>query len=505
MKNIIGIIFCALLSAGIVFGTAWFDNDAVFAVNQNANQSIIDQEILEYTKDARSYYKIYEKGRLLGVISDISKMYRDIQDIYESEYAEQYPNTKMSFGEDVYVTQEQAYYIVENVDEQILAYLKKNDGLGIETNVIDFSTEEGIYATIYVDDIDKFNNAKEKFLENFISKEELRELTKSNEREDLKEPGTQSIGFRVQENITSHRGVAIPEKIMTDEKDILEFLCFGENTERRYYEVKEGETLQGVGFNNSDLSPTQIMMLNPDKIHSVDQILEPGMKLNVTYFDSPITVVVTKERLALEDAYPETAIYIESKELFEGSVEIVQNEEAGQKYSLYEETWVNGVLIKGEEKSSSMVIQPTQGIIRVGVLQKPNVGTGKFRWPIDNPSITCGWYCYFGHQAIDLQNMYVRYDSCYAADNGTVITNSYDDISGNYVVIDHNNGFQTYYGHLNKRSELKVGDTILKGEVIGQIGMTGLATGPHVHFEIRVDGVKHNPCEFMNCNAVPYR
>ena len=505
MKNILGILLCALLSAGIVFATTWFDDDVVFDVNQQAEPSVISQEILEYTNTPQDYYKLYEKGHLVGVISDIDKLYDDIQNIYLSEYAEKFPDTSMSFGEDVYVTREQAYYIVENVDDDILKYLKDHDGLGINTNVIDFSTSEGVYATIYVQDIEAFNHAKEIFLENFISKKELLELADGNGRDDLKEPGTQSIGFRVQENITAHKGVAVPEKIMTDEKDILDFLCFGDNDNRVYYTVKEGDTLQGVGFSNSDLSPTQIMMLNPDQIHSVDQILEPGMKLNVTYFDSPITVVVTKERLALEDAYPEPAIYIESKDLYEGSVEIVQNEESGQKYALYEETWVNGVLVKGEEKSSSMVIQPTQGIIRVGVMQKPNVGTGKFRWPIDNPSITCGWYCYFGHQAIDLQNMYVRYDNCYAADNGTVIANNYDGISGNYVIIDHNNGFQTYYGHFNKRSDLKVGDTVLKGEVIGQIGMTGLATGPHVHFEIRVDGVKHNPCEFLNCNSVPYR
>ena len=169
---------------------------------------------------------------------------------------------------------------------------------------------------------------------------------------------------------------------------------------------------------------------------------------------------------------------------------------------------MNGVLVKGEKKSSSIVVQPIQGIISIGVMQKPNVGTGKFRWPIDNPSITCGWHCYMfphPHEAIDLQNMYVRYDDCYAADNGVVIIKGYDNISGNYVILDHNNGYKTYYGHLNRPAYVDVGDVVLKGEPIGQIGMTGLATGPHVHFEIRVNDVKHNPCEFMNCNSVPYR
>ena len=103
----------------------------------------------------------------------------------------------------------------------------------------------------------------------------------------------------------------------------------------------------------------------------------------------------------------------------------------------------------------------------------------------------------------DVQNMYDRYGPVYAADNGTVIQKGFNGISGNYLVIDHNNGFTTYYGHFNVPPYVEIGDTVQRGQVIGQIGMTGLATGPHVHFEIR-DGSTTNACEFMDCHSIPW-
>ena len=504
MKNIITIIVCAILSAIITFGTSYFTNidEQFFAMLGSVEKTKIGQEIISYNNEPITYHKIFDKGELIGIVTDLNWLKTEIDTIYEREYSDVYKDTSMTFGEDIYVTTEQVYYTVENIDDKILTYLRNNRGLGIYTNVIDFSTNDGVYATIYVDDIDDFYNARDKFLENFISSQELNNLSNGKLPDELNEVGTQSIGFRVQENITTHIGVTHPSKIMLAESEVLDYLCFGDKEERKYYTVQQGETLQGVGFANGDLSPKQIMMLNPDKVFSTDQILEAGMILNVTYFESPITVVVTKERLAVEDVYPDTPLYVEDESVYEGSSTILQEEIPGSAYVLYEEVWQNGVLTRGEKKSSSVVIQPVQGVIKVGTKAKPNVGSGVFRWPIDNVSITCLWGCYRGHQAIDLQNMYNRYDDCYAADNGTVIKKSYDPISGYYIVVDHNNGFRTYYGHFNKPAYVEVGDTVLKGEAVGQIGMTGLATGPHVHFEIHVDGVKHDPCEFMNCYSV---
>ena len=73
-------------------------------------------------------------------------------------------------------------------------------------------------------------------------------------------------------------------------------------------------------------------------------------------------------------------------------------------------------------------------------------------------------------------------------------------MNGNYIVIDHGNGYQTYYGHMNVPSPLAVGTRVDQGDVIGQIGMTGIATGPHVHFFIIYNGERKNPCDgYLGC------
>jgi murein DD-endopeptidase MepM/ murein hydrolase activator NlpD len=73
-----------------------------------------------------------------------------------------------------------------------------------------------------------------------------------------------------------------------------------------------------------------------------------------------------------------------------------------------------------------------------------------------------------------------------AAEAGTIVTASREGGYGNYIRIDHGNGLQTSYSHLT-RIGAREGQCISKGEVIGTIGQTGLATEPHLHFEILKD------------------
>ena len=79
----------------------------------------------------------------------------------------------------------------------------------------------------------------------------------------------------------------------------------------------------------------------------------------------------------------------------------------------------------------------------------------------------------------------------------------YDGIGGNWVIINHNNGLKSYYGHFNVPAFVEVGETVERGQIIGQIGRTGLATGPHVHWEIRDENNNRlNVCDFMDCDSI---
>jgi murein DD-endopeptidase MepM/ murein hydrolase activator NlpD len=79
-----------------------------------------------------------------------------------------------------------------------------------------------------------------------------------------------------------------------------------------------------------------------------------------------------------------------------------------------------------------------------------------------------------------------------AAAAGYVVSASYDRLSGNFVVLNHGNGFTTAYLH-NSANLVKPGQRVSKGEVIAKVGRTGTATGPHLHFEVRYNGTHVNP------------
>ena len=83
----------------------------------------------------------------------------------------------------------------------------------------------------------------------------------------------------------------------------------------------------------------------------------------------------------------------------------------------------------------------------------------------------------------------------YATNNGRVIEAGYHYSYGNHVIINHNNGYYTLYGHMS-RIAVKVGDVVSRGQVIGYVGMTGAATGPHVHYEI------WKGCEYCRINPM---
>ncbi len=134
-------------------------------------------------------------------------------------------------------------------------------------------------------------------------------------------------------------------------------------------------------------------------------------------------------------------------------------------------------------------------------------GTGQFMWPVDSNYVTSR----FGgrdtgiagastnHKGIDIGR--TGYGAkIYAADSGTVLVSSSNSSSGNYVVISHGDGVTTHYAHMSKRA-VKAGQTVKKGDVIGYTGATGVTNGPHLHFEIRINGVSQNPLNYFKAGS----
>ena len=98
------------------------------------------------------------------------------------------------------------------------------------------------------------------------------------------------------------------------------------------------------------------------------------------------------------------------------------------------------------------------------------------------------------HKGLDISNRVgtpIR-----APADGKVTFSGYDGAYGVCVTIDHGNGLMTRYAHLNKAA-VKNGDEVLRGEVIGALGNTGRSTGPHLHYEVHVNGIPVNPMRYI--------
>lgn len=127
---------------------------------------------------------------------------------------------------------------------------------------------------------------------------------------------------------------------------------------------------------------------------------------------------------------------------------------------------------------------------------------GEFIWPVPRSwnriSSPYGWRTLNGkrehHNGIDIPAS--KGTNIYASNSGKVITATWHYSYGNYVIIDHGGGKATLYAHASKLN-CKVGDQVKQGDVIAFVGTTGHSTGNHLHFEVRINGAKQNPLNYV--------
>lgn len=131
-------------------------------------------------------------------------------------------------------------------------------------------------------------------------------------------------------------------------------------------------------------------------------------------------------------------------------------------------------------------------------------GNGQFQWPCPSSRRITSYYGYRIHPVYKTKKFHSGIDigagygnDIVAAESGTVITATYGSGYGKYVVISHGSGITTLYGHCSSLL-VKVGDKVQKGQTIAKIGSTGVSTGNHLHFEVRINGSTTDPLSYVN-------
>ncbi|MEO3945763.1 peptidoglycan DD-metalloendopeptidase family protein [Gorillibacterium sp. CAU 1737] len=432
-------------------------------------------------------YHVYMNDKEVGVVSD-----PDVVDRFKlSEYrklAEQYPETQMVLNtEGITVVAEKAFKPVVD-DPGTLAKLSpmlESHAVGVEL-VIDgkkvgvLKNEAEVQSilksikTDYVPDLDKAQSKVAMLSapaetaapgKNVVEKVEFVEKVETNTVDT--EPGS-----------------------FSDPAKLLQTLKTGD-VRPRLYKVVSGDTLGAIAL-KFDITTKDIQEKNPDL---KGDFIREGQELNLTVLQPAVTVRTVEQVVETEAIAFGTEI-IRDPNLKDGIVQKISEGKEGKKKVTFELTKENGEVVKEDLIKEEVLVDPVKAVVKRGTKVIRGEGTGNFAWPVIGASLSSGFGYRWGklHKGIDLTS---GNKNILASDNGVVESAGYRYDYGNYVLINHKNGYKTMYGHLSKIS-VSQGQIVEKGEKIGYMGSTGDSTGVHLHFEVIVSGNVTNPLRFLN-------
>ena len=159
--------------------------------------------------------------------------------------------------------------------------------------------------------------------------------------------------------------------------------------------------------------------------------------------------------------------------------------------------------------NSGTAAEPTPTPTPTPTPSTESVATGSFIWPVPGSKLVTSMYGNRMHPILGYERYHSGVDingtpgmPIVASDGGTVILSSYDAGGyGNYIVISHGNGKTTLYAHMSAAA-VSVGSVVTQGQTIGYVGSTGLSTGPHLHFEITINGSRVDPLGYFSSYSI---
>lgn len=261
------------------------------------------------------------------------------------------------------------------------------------------------------------------------------------------------------------------------------------------YEVVSGDTLSEIAI-KTNIPMDKLVEMN-ESLKDENSMIRVGEELVITV-PEPKLAVVRQEEMYYEEDYEEEVIYIDNDEWYTTETKTLQEPSAGHRKVIALVTFENDKEINTEILKEEITYQAVPKIVERGTKIPPT-----YIKPISGGRMSSG----FGrrnrptkgassyHKGIDwaIPTGTAVFASC----GGTVAKAGWGSGYGYVVYINHPDGRQTRYGHLSKVL-VSPGQTVSQGQKIALSGNTGVSTGPHLHFEILINGTQVNPLKYLN-------
>lgn len=454
--------------------------------------SVNDQENLKYYLDEKLYKNSsYEIQEMRDYVSS-NEIYKYALEVYipngiKIKKVYTYDNTTLS---------------VPTVYKKIIA--KKSPTIAGYKFIIKSTKEDQEDIELYTIDRDIFSHAIENLITIFVDENQYEKYKKGTQSE-VTSTGSIIENIYVNQEIT-YKSVNVPvsKHIYTDSTSLAAYLLYGDKFEEKTVKVNAGDSIESIAFDNQ-ISVQEFLIFNT-QYTSRDNLLVAGTDVNISKVDPKIEIVV--ESYEVVDKETNFAVVEQyDQNLTQGSMIVTQEGEKGLERVSQNVKSVNGEIAYVDPVGKETIKSSVSKIINIGTKFVPNIGsTSSWGWPTNSGYTLSSYYGYrlSGydsangnlHAGIDIAG--TGYGSpVKAANNGVIEVMQFKYDYGNHIMINHNNGYYTLYAHMSGFAPgISVGSTVSRGQIIGYVGATGWATGPHLHFEIRT-------CPKWSCTTNP--
>lgn len=302
--------------------------------------------------------------------------------------------------------------------------------------------------------------------------------------------GSEVVSASFKENVIVTQSAVNAAEIMKPAEAVN--LIITGTKEPKVYTVQNGDTLWDIALANG-MDPSDLAAANPG---FEPDTLKIGQQLNL-FQVKPYVTVQTKEVVASTEKIDFNTVYESTDTLYKGEVKVKTAGVYGAKEVRTEVTKENGVVVASTQLDSVVTAQPQDQIALKGTKSIATfTGSGSFSSPLARIEISSAYGSRGGgrHTGVDLRNP--KGTPILAADDGVVIAVKSGGSPGKTVKLSHGNGLETWYEHCDTII-VSMGQVVKKGEQIATVGATGNATGYHLHFEVRKNGVPQNPMNYL--------